>query len=165
MPSEAELAFADQVGRHFARYYGVPPMTGRVAGWLLICDPPRQSAGELADALRASRSAIGGAVATLENWGFAQRSRAAGERTDRITAHPDFGMQSLESPAEYAALAALARHGLEALGDAPPVRRARLLEMGAFADFLVAQMPALAAEWRKRRDDLRMSSDPPDRDS
>ena len=34
MTLEQELGFADQVGRHYARQYGMPPMMGRVAGWL-----------------------------------------------------------------------------------------------------------------------------------
>ena len=62
----AELDFADQVGRFFARQYGMPPATGRVAGWLLICDPPAQTAAEIAEALQMSRSAVGAAVSTLE---------------------------------------------------------------------------------------------------
>jgi DNA-binding MarR family transcriptional regulator len=162
MTLEAELAFADQVGRHFARHYGQPPMTGRVAGWLLICDPPQQTVAEIADALRASRSAVGTAISTLEQWSFAQRSRAAGERADRVSADPSFGAQSLEAPAEYGALSALARHGLATLSDEPPARRARLLELAAFADFLLERMPAAAAEWRARRDALRASGELPD---
>ena len=27
MATDAELAFADQVGRYFARHYGLPPVT------------------------------------------------------------------------------------------------------------------------------------------
>ncbi len=162
MSTDAEIAFADQAARHFARYYGAPPMTGRVAGWLLVCDPPQQTVGEVSEALRASRSAVGSAISMLETWSFVQRSRTAGERADRITVHHAFGMQSVEAPAEYGALGALARRGLEALADEPPARRARLLEMAAFADFLLERMPRLATEWRGRRDALRASGELPD---
>jgi hypothetical protein len=161
MTFDAELAFADQVGRHFARQYSVPPMTGRVLGWLLVCDQPQQTIAELAAALQASRSAVSSAVATLEGWSSVRRARAAGERVDRITVDPSFGVQSLEAPAEYAALGALARHGLDVLGDEPPARRARLLELAAFADFLAERMPVLAAEWIAHRDALRASGELP----
>ena len=57
---------------------------------------------------------------------------------------------------------ALAREGLEVLGDAPPARRARLMESVAFYEFLLERMPAVAAEWRARRDALRASGDLPD---
>ena len=67
MPSDAELTFADHAGRLFARRYGMPPMVGRLIGYLAVCDPRDQSIGELADALLASRSAIANAVSYLEN--------------------------------------------------------------------------------------------------
>ncbi|GAA3424398.1 hypothetical protein GCM10018953_15810 [Streptosporangium nondiastaticum] len=156
-----ELAFADEVGRHFARQNGLPPITGRVAGWLLICDPPQQSIAELSEALRASRSAVSGAVSALEEWSWIQRSRAAGERMDRVSLHPAIWLRMTDKSTEYASLGALARHGLSVLGDAPAARRARLLETVAFADFLLERMPALAAEWRAHRDALRASGELP----
>jgi DNA-binding MarR family transcriptional regulator len=162
---DAELAFADQAGRHFARQYGMPPMTGRVAGWLLICDPPEQTAAQIADMLRASRSAVGNAIDTLESFSFVRRTRAAGERSDRISVNPEAGAQGLESPAEFGAMAALARHGLAVLSGEPAARRARLLEVAAFYDWLLQRMPALAAEWQAHRDELRASGQlptPPD---
>jgi len=162
MAIDAELEFADQVGRHFARQYALPPMTGRVLGWLLVCEPPKQTVAELSEALRASRSAVSSAVSTLESWSFVQRSRPAGERVDLITLHPALWQQSFDSPVEYAAIGALARHGLEALGDEPPARRGRLLEMAAYSDFLMERMPPLGAEWRARRDALRASGELPE---
>jgi DNA-binding Lrp family transcriptional regulator len=162
VPSDAELGFVDQLGRFFARQYGLPPVTGRVMGWLLICDPPEQTAAEIAEALQTSRSAVGSAIASLENQGQIQRTRAAGERADRVSFHPDAAIRSLESPEEYGTMLALARHGLEVLRDAPPARRARLLGAVAFYEFLLERMPALADEWRARRDALQASGELPD---
>src|SRR4051794_33856106 len=88
MPSDAELSFADQVGRHYQRHYAVPPMIGRVVGWLLICDPPAQTVAEIADALQASRSAVGTALNMVETWGSLRRMRAPGERADRVRLAP-----------------------------------------------------------------------------
>jgi DNA-binding Lrp family transcriptional regulator len=162
MHADAELAFADQVGRLFARQYGLPPVTGRVFGWLLICDPPEQTAAEIAEALQTSRSAVGSAIAALENQGLILRTRAAGERADRVSFHPDAAVRGLESPDEYGAMLALARHGLEVLRDAPPARRARLLGAAAFYEFLLERMPALADEWRARSAALHASGELPD---
>jgi DNA-binding MarR family transcriptional regulator len=156
---EAELAFADQAGRHFARQYGVPPMTGRVAGWLLICDPAAQTSAEIADGLGASRSAVGSAVDTLERFSFVRRTRAAGERSDRISINPEAGTQGLQSPAEFGGMAALLRHGLSVLRDEPAARRTRLLELAAFYEWLLERMPALAAEWVAYRETLRASGE------
>jgi len=162
MATDAELAFADKLGRYFARQYGLPPVFGRVGAWLLICDPPEQTAAEIAEALHTSRSAVGSAIASLENQGQIQRTRAAGERADRVSFHPDAAVRGLEAAEEYGAMLALAREGLEVLRDEPPARRARLLETIAFYEFLLERMPAVAAEWRTRRDELRASRELPD---
>ena len=84
MPTDAELTFADHMGRFYARRYSFPPMVGRLIGYLAVCDPPDPTIGELADALLASRSAIAGAVKSLETLHVVQRSRVAGERRDRV---------------------------------------------------------------------------------
>ena len=162
MATDAELAFADKLGRYFGRQYGLPPVFGRVFAWLLICDPPEQTAAEIAEALRTSRSAVGSAIVSLENQGLVLRTRAAGERADRVAFHPEAAVRGLEAREEYAAMMALAREGLEVLADAPPARRARLLDAVAFYEFLLERMPALADEWRAHRDALRASGELPD---
>ena len=63
---------------------------------------------------------------------------------------------------EYEEMGELAREGLEVLGDAPPERRAALLEMSAFADFLVEELPRLKQEWEARRQELVASGDLPE---
>ena len=160
---DRDLAFADEVGRYFARTYQMPPITGSVLGWLLVCDPPQQTAAELSEALRASRSAIGSAISALEGQGFVRRSRVPGERAERITLNPGVWAHSLEVQ-EYAELGALFHRGLEGLGDAPVSRRARLLEAAAFFDFVRERMPTFAEEWRARRDALCAAGELPDLD-
>ena len=157
MPTDAEITFADHMGRFYARRFSFPPMVGRLLGYLAVCDPPDPTIGELAEALLASRSAITGAVKVLETIHAAQRSRLAGERMDRVRTTTRQSMQMDVS--EYEELRELAREGLEVLRDAPPERRAVLLEMSAFADFLVEQMPRLNQEWEARREALVASGD------
>jgi DNA-binding transcriptional regulator GbsR (MarR family) len=160
MPTDAELTLADHMGRFYARRFSFPPMVGRLLGYLAVCDPPNPTIGELADALLASRSAIAGAVKVLETIHAAQRSRVAGERMDRVRITAQQSTQMDVS--EYEEMRKLAREGLEVLRDAPPERRAALLEMSAFADFLVEQMPRLNQEWETRREALVASGDLPE---
>jgi DNA-binding MarR family transcriptional regulator len=155
MPSDAELTFADHTARFYARRYGMAPMVGRLIGYLGVCDPREQSIGELADALLASRSAIAGAVQTLESLGLIQRSRAAGERMDRVRIDMSSRRALGFDMSEYKEQRELAEEGLRVLADAPPERRAILLEWAAFADFLVEQLPLLEQEWKERRTALR----------
>jgi DNA-binding MarR family transcriptional regulator len=155
MPSDAEITFADHAGRLYARRYGMAPMVGRLLGYLMVCWPREHSISELAEALLASRSAIAGAVGTLESLGLVRRSRAAGERMDRVcidgTSRRAWGFDV----SEYREQGDLAREGLEVLADAQLERRAVLLELAAFADFLVERLPVLEQEWSAHREALR----------
>jgi hypothetical protein len=56
--------------------------------------------------------------------------------------------------AEYEELRELAQEGLELLSDASAERKAVLLEMSAFAEFLVERLPVLEQEWNARREAL-----------
>jgi DNA-binding MarR family transcriptional regulator len=162
MPSNAEITFADHAGRFYARRFGMAPVVGRLIGYLGVCDPREQSIGELADALLASRSAIAGAVKALETLGLIQRSRAAGERMDRVRIDMSSSHAMGFDVSEYQEMAELAREGLRLLADAPPARRAILLEYAAFADFLTARLPVLEQEWLAQREALRGAGELPD---
>jgi len=163
VPTDAEITFADHMGRFYARRYAFPPMVGRLIGYLAVCDPPDQSIAELADALLASRSAIAGAVKVLETSHVVRRTRAAGERMDRVRV--DLGSpESLGMDiTEYEELREMACEGLEVLSDAPAERRAVLLEMSAFADFLLEQIPRFQQEWEARRAALVAAGELPER--
>ncbi|HVX21569.1 MAG TPA: MarR family transcriptional regulator [Acidimicrobiales bacterium] len=162
MPTDGEITFADHAGRFYARRFGMAPMVGRLIGYLAVCDPREQSIGELAEALLASRSAIANAVNYLENLGLIQRSRAAGERMDRVRGDMSSSHAMGFDVSEYREAADLAREGLRLLADAPPERRALLSEWAAFADFLVDRMPVLEQEWIARREALRAAGELPD---
>ena len=162
MPSDGEITFADHAGRFYARRFGMAPMVGRLIGYLAVCDPREQSISELADALLASRSAIAGAVNYLENLGLIQRSRAAGERMDRVRVDMSSSHAMGFDVSGQREAAELAREGLRLLADAPPERKAILLEWAAFADFLVARMPVLEQEWIAQREALRAAGELPD---
>lgn len=161
MPADAELTFADHMGRFYARRYSFPPMVGRLLGYLAICDPPEQSIGELAEALLASRSAIAGAVKVLETTHAVRRERVAGDRMDRVRIDLSSPQALGMDVSEYEELAALAREGLDVLRDAPAARRAVLLETSAFAQFLLEQIPKFQQEWEARREALVASGDLP----
>ncbi|WP_369226094.1 GbsR/MarR family transcriptional regulator [Streptomyces sp. R39] len=165
MPQDAELIFADHVGRFYARHYGFPPMAGRLLGHLLVCDPAQQMIDELSDALLATRSAITGAVKPLESYEPARRTRSAGERMDRVSLNPAGRQPHNFDATPHMEHAALFREGLALLTDAAPARRAPLEEMVALAEFLAERLPALRDEWHAHRDELRASGKLPRSDS
>jgi hypothetical protein len=162
MPTDAEITFADHAGRLYARRYGMAPMVGRLLGYLAVCDPSDQSIAELAEALLASRSAIAGAVSSLEALGLIRRSRAAGERMDRVRIDLSAPRSTGFDVAEYQEQGDLAREGLALLADAPPERKAVLLEWAAFADFLVVRLPQVEQDWIAHRGGVRAAGELPD---
>lgn len=161
MPRDEEITFADHLGRFYARRYGFPPMVGRVLGYLLVCEPRDQSIAELSDALLASRSAITGALDVLERLHTIRRSRAAGERMDRVRVDFESAQARGFDVTEYEELGALAREGLDVLKDSPPERRAQLSEMAVFADWLVDRTRVLQQEWEEHSAALRASGQMP----
>jgi hypothetical protein len=151
MATEAQLTFADHAGAFYAREYRIPPIAGRLIGYLAICDPPQQTIAELSEALLASRSAITGAVKLLEGYRAVRRTRAAGDRVDRVSLDPAGLEPNGFDAAVYREMAALAREALTLVPDAPPDRRGVLEDAAALGDFLAERMPALLDEWRTRR--------------
>ena len=129
-------------------------MLGRLVGYLAVCDPPEQTIGDLAEALLASRSAISQAVKALEATEAIRRFRVAGERMDRVRLDMTSPRSRGLDISEYQEMSDMAREGLEVVRDAPPERQAVLLEVSAFADFLVEQIPLMQQAWVARRQEL-----------
>jgi DNA-binding transcriptional regulator GbsR (MarR family) len=147
MDRDKVLIYADHLARVYAEKYGFAPVTGRVIGYLSVCQPMEQSINDIADALLTSRSAINGAIKTLDNMKLIQRTRPAGSRADLIILKPsDWKRTGFES-SEYEQMAALAREGLELLKDASPERREPLEAMVSLNDFLAIKLPQLYGEW------------------
>jgi DNA-binding transcriptional regulator GbsR (MarR family) len=74
-------AWVERVAAAFAQHFGLPPITGRILGWLLICEPPEQSAGEIAAAIGASRASLTSSMRLLTAGDLVRRSTRPGERT------------------------------------------------------------------------------------
>ena len=155
MPRDEQVTFADHMGRFYARRFGFPPMVGRVLGYLLVCEPREQSIAELSEALLASRSAVTGALTTLEHLHAIRRSRAAGDRMDRVRLDFTSSQARGFDVTEYQEMGDLAREALGVLRDAPAEHRAEARELAAFADFLVDATQALQKQWETHRDALR----------
>lgn len=81
MDADAEMAWIERVAEFFAAQEGLPPITGRILGWLMICDPAEQSAADIATAIKASRASMTTNIRTLMAVGLIRRRTRAGDRT------------------------------------------------------------------------------------
>jgi DNA-binding transcriptional regulator GbsR (MarR family) len=73
-PEQSE--FVDRIGLFFEMTGGSRTM-GRVYGWLLICDPPRQSLTDLATALSVSKASVSTVARQLHEGGLIERLPSA----------------------------------------------------------------------------------------
>jgi DNA-binding transcriptional regulator GbsR (MarR family) len=74
------LEWVERVAMYLARD-GVPPIAGRVLGWLMVSDPPEQSAGEISAAIGASRASLTSNLRLLSSMGFLTWRTQPGGRT------------------------------------------------------------------------------------
>jgi len=123
---------------------GLPRAAGRMLAWLMVCDPPEQSAEDLGNALEASTGGVSMTVRLLLQHGFVQRVGRPGVRKTYYRVAP--GAWSTVMAAELANMTRLreaGEKGLALLGAHTPVRRQRLREMTDFYAFLERELPAL----------------------
>lgn len=141
-PISAERQFAEDVGRVFEGF-GVSRMAGRVLGWLLICDPPRQSSAELVAALGATKGSISTATRMLEASGLITRIAVPGRRGDLFELRPEAFHQAHDQLGTMRVFRELMEKGLAALGDEDSPRADRLRRTRDFYAFLEREFPAL----------------------
>jgi len=149
MDRDKVLILADHTGRFYSERYGFPPVTGRLIGYLYVCQPAQQSINDIARTLLTSRSAINGAVKMLETQKLITRLRPAGTRADLISLSP-LGRENMGfDPSEYLQMADLGREALALLEDEEPssVRRQTLEAVISLNEFIAEKMPLLYDEW------------------
>ena len=77
---EQLLEWVEQVAMYLARD-GVPPIAGRILGWLMVCDPSEQSAAQISAAVGASRASLTMNLRLLTSMGFLTWRTRPGDRT------------------------------------------------------------------------------------
>lgn len=143
------LIYADHMGRSLAQRFGYPPVTGRVIGYLSVCEPMEQSINDIADALLSSRSAINNALTMLETQKLITRKRPAGTRADVVSLSVMDQVNTGFDPTEYYEMAALAREGLELLEGASSERRQGLEATVSLGEFFAERLPQLYDEYQE----------------
>lgn len=129
---------------------GLPRMSGRIFGWLLISDPPQQSNGELAEVLQASKGSISTMTRLLIQIGLIERVSLPGERRDYFQIKPHAWSQMTKQRMEQiAAFRQLAERGLTMLENYPPKLKARLQEMRDIHEFWERELPLLDERWEQ----------------
>lgn len=121
-----ELEFAEQIGRVFEEA-GSSRISGRIVGWLLICDPAEQSQPELVEMLAVSKASISTELRTLMHLGLVERTTKPGDRRSYYRVSEQAWPQLIRRRMHTIdAVAAAAVAGLASIPDASAQRRRRL---------------------------------------
>jgi len=126
-------------------------MQGRIIAWLMICEPPHQTAGEIAAGLQASKASISTNIRMFVEFGLIERFTRPPERRDFYRLGDDAWARAVERGFPLiAAFGDLARRGLDLVGPKPEAH-ARLQEMGEFYEFYERELRAVLARWERRK--------------
>ncbi|MET8775186.1 winged helix DNA-binding protein [Nocardia sp. NPDC050713] len=146
-PTPEQLAFVEDFALVLERM-GLVRMTGRAAGWLLVCDPPEQTFAQIADALQASKGSISNSLKQLTTMRWVDKSSKPGDRKDYYSIRPGIMPELIRSQAgQYTDLTAMTARGLALFEDPQSEQAARVLDIHEFFVWLSKEMPALVDRW------------------
>jgi DNA-binding transcriptional regulator GbsR (MarR family) len=149
--NDREATFVEAMGRMLGQS-GLPPIAGRMWGWLLICEPPQQSAADLAEHLHASRGSISGAARVLETAGLVRRATRRGDRREYFNVPPGFTRAFVESQVpRLRAFRQLTEEGLELLNDRPASVRERVQEVHDLYEYFEQVYPRMLEQFNEER--------------
>lgn len=152
-PEPQLSSYVEACGLLFERW-GLPRTAGRIWGWLHVCDPPRQTARQLGDALHVSKGSVSTNTRLLESLGLLERIGVHGSRRSHYRLRED-AFEAILSMRIKAAKEArdLADRGLQVLQSEEPVRRRRLEHQREFYVFMVSELETLLRHWHERTRD------------
>jgi DNA-binding transcriptional regulator GbsR (MarR family) len=143
--------FVEEVALTFEEI-GLIRMAGRILGWLLISNPPHQSADELSEALQASKGSISTMTRLLIQLDLIERLGLPGDRRDYFIMKPDVWAQLLRARmSQITDLHQLAEEGLDLLDGEPPELRQRIQDMHDLYSYVETELPILIERWEQQR--------------
>jgi len=135
--------------------HGLPHMAGRVIGALLICPENRMSHDELVDDLQASKGAISMSTRLLLHLGIVDRISIPGHRKHYYRIHENlWDSMFLDRSDHIKQHCDVVLRALDLVRDEPIERKLQLIEMQAFFDFLLEELPGIVDRWAARRNEL-----------
>jgi hypothetical protein len=144
-----ERLFADEMGVVLSGM-GMPAAFGKLMGWLLICDPPQQTSGQLVQSLGLSKGSVSTGMRTLERLGMVRRVPARG-RGHAYEMQPDALVRTVDARGVYLMIHDVMQKGIDLLGGDESLPRAQRLRINRdFYAFMAARLPQLIDEFASR---------------
>ncbi len=144
--------FMDSFGHYMETQRGMPLAGGRVFAYLLVCEPPEQTAAQIAEAVGMSLGTVSSMTRLLLNGRLIERVRRRGERSGVYRFSPAaMGAMTRASIAATTQAREIVDLGLSLMADRPTSAKTRLAELGELYRFFESSMPALLESWEKAR--------------
>lgn len=131
---------------------GIPRTAGRILGWLMVCDPPEQTASQLMEALGTSKASISTMTRLLVQMHLIERVPRRGSRQDYFRIRPGTWSERVKNGlAGLSLYKSLAEKGLRLLENAPPERSERLQEMRELYAFFEEELQGLFERYERKK--------------
>lgn len=149
---EETSQFIEAFGLHYERI-GLSQTAGRIAGYLMICEPPHQTLDDISTALQMAKSTINTTIRSMTAFTITERVSLPGDRKHYYRISRDLWEGRLKrSMDQFKGFRMMAEQGLALMQEASPESRQRLQEMYDLHDFLEREFPALLERWHAERD-------------
>jgi len=123
---------------------------GRILAWLLVSDPPEQSAGDIARAVGASAGSVSTTTRALTQAGMVERLGIPGERSAHFRVRSGVWGQLLRKRMSYiVSMRDLVEEGIELDVGKNEDSNLRLKELRSYCSFIEKELPAFIARWEK----------------
>ncbi|MGK0618995.1 GbsR/MarR family transcriptional regulator [Meiothermus cerbereus] len=131
---------------------GIPRTAGRILGWLMVCDPPEQTASQLMEALGTSKASVSTMTRLLVQMHLIERVPRRGSRQDYFRIRPGTWSERVKNGlAGLSLYKSLAEKGLRLLENAPPERSERLQEMRELYAFFEEELQGLFERYERKK--------------
>lgn len=121
---------------------------GRILGWLMICEPPHQSAAGVVEALQISAGSVSTQMRLLEQMGVVERHTFPGDRASYYRLPDQVWAKSMAG--EFERVAQMRSLGQAAVDVIPRTRPERVTELGLVAEFWAQEWPGLMQRLTER---------------
>ena len=158
VPTPEQRRLVEEFGL-FLEQQGGTRMSGRIAGWLLLCTPPVQSLTAISESLTVSKGAASEAARLLVQMGILERVSEPGRRGDSYRACPQ-ALDRILRVETATALRELLDRCLTTVTDTDPPQPNHILlrDLRDFHAFLERELPALLDRWQRQRANISASS-------
>jgi hypothetical protein len=161
-PTAAEASFIDKIGHVYEHAHGVPYDSGRLMGWLMICDPPQQRLSAIVRDLATTPDRIEYFIEQLCHANVFGRTEPDPDGDYTVWMVADGWPRAVGlTYAKWPKYHEVMKYGLEVLADAPQARRRRLVELEELFRFVVDETAAMMERYEKLHGPLEAPALPP----